>query len=416
MANWIDINLEDLLPESLERLIDQIAGLAEKVAIALQTLGTVVSIIGAFVQGVMDALASAIQLLLDAVNNFLNDLLHTGVYICVHMPTSLALARSPDKWIEDIALSFNDLNDLERPQFSDQAYVGGLVIMGGAPNFQDLWQILGQLLKLFNYDFNYKPTKKTPEENIALEGTGRQPDWESTTLGETIPQLREMIQLLQQGLGLLSILPEIANAISQFGEWLKKKGDRLESLANKLYEAIKNLIAAIKQTGLYALPIAGKGGNTLLKGELRWSITHKEATNFPTFGDADTSGSATAVAGGLMLVTGGPSEAPVSALFNLFGIDYELVERDSRFFTDDPDLADELLREELEALNGLDNIFGDDTDGFADKKKVIEEQLKERAEAKKQSEETTDEKVTEAVEEVKEDVLEFVSVIDKKIW
>ena len=382
MAKWIDIDLEKLLPKALESLIDKVAGLATQVAEALKVLGTIVSIIGAFIQGVTALLASAIQLLLDAINDFLEDLLSTGVYVCAHVPTSLALAREPDIWLEDIAASFDDLSDNERPLFSEDAYVGGLVIMAGAPNFQDLWALLGKLLALFNFDFEYAPTDMTPEENLAKGGTGRQPDWESTNLGELIPPLRDVIHTLQEGLGMLSVLPEAANAVSQFGDWLKKKGEKLENLATDLENLIMNLIEAIKQTGLYGLPIAGKGGSTLLQGELRWSVLHKDDTNFPTFGDADVSGSAQAIAGGVMIVTGGPSEAPVSALFNLFGIDYSMTDRDPRFFSEDPDLAEQVLKEELEAMKGLEAVFGEDTSAFTDAKAEMEAQLKEKARKK----------------------------------
>jgi len=274
MAAWIPFTLERLFPNEMAQVASAITSAASVVADLLITIGTIIEIISTLLLGFVDIIAATLQALIDAIKNALRDLIATGFYVCFHYPSSWKLddweARkflSPKRFVQDLAHSFDDGLDSERPQFSDDAYVAGLVLMLGAPTLADLWELLKAFLALFKWDFEMPPPSK-PQENKAQPGDGLKPNWSSTNVGEWIPPLKTAVDEIIAFLDSLTVIPDLVALVRAFGEFVKRKGEKLKEFAEKLQALLTALATAIKQSGLWALPILGQGGNSLLKSAL----------------------------------------------------------------------------------------------------------------------------------------------------
>ena len=128
----------------------------------------------------------------------------------------------------------------------------------------DWWDSVKKL-----FDFNaYRdpiPIRKS-EENLALSKFGT-PRWYSSSFKQWGP-FRDFINIMLEFMDSLDVFDTAENAIKEFARFLQEKADRLRKVTKAIADIIERLVKAINQTGLWALPIYGQGGNELVRNAL----------------------------------------------------------------------------------------------------------------------------------------------------
>lgn len=277
MAAWIPFTFERIFPKAIEEAVSSASSAISAVASVMIAIGRVVEIVGLLLMGFVDLLAAALMALVQGFRNLINDLLSMGFYVLLNFPGASNQFRfgewkwqqfpGPREWINSTIASFDDQLDSERPQFSDDAYVAGLTLMIGFPSGKELFDWVEDFLAwLLNWSpvFNLNPVPK--KEEVA-HGDGRYPNWMSWTLRDLLKgSLDVFMDILDD---LLFVIDDIASLMMQFGQFIQKKGTQLKQLVESLAAILIALLNALKKTGLWALPIFGQGGNTLLKSALQ---------------------------------------------------------------------------------------------------------------------------------------------------
>jgi hypothetical protein len=204
--------------------------------------------------------------------------------------------------------AFDDLGDLNRPQFSPSATVAGLAIMATAPSPEQVQLIIQGILTIFKVReldfFNKKLTQVLARINNTRPPRSVQPDWRSARLRD-IPAFGQLYLALNGYLNLARGYAEAGDAaFDQYLQVLQQKISFLATNATKLSNAIQILTGAIGATGIYFLDIPeATGGNAYLKSALA----------DPTFNN-DTQNKYTAM---ILWIAGGPSAAGL-ATFKTF--------------------------------------------------------------------------------------------------
>lgn len=156
MADWKSANLVKILPPGTTTLIEGIEALLATIKTLLEPikaiLGTVKTFVSIFSFDLMDFLG----MVRDLVEDFKNDLKMGGMYICNMLDYPLkqlskrkgynhtfdysTLTISGDSFVtsylNDLASSFNDANDYNKPTFKSDCAM--LVLVAGAPSMEEL--------------------------------------------------------------------------------------------------------------------------------------------------------------------------------------------------------------------------------------------------------------------------------------
>jgi hypothetical protein len=273
MASWIPLTLGRAFLEPMEVASSHLLTVVDLFANLLIVLGQVLEIIGILIAGFFNALAMAINALLTAIKNFLNDLLATGFYVFPYAPLTKQTAVRFSEWLEVAASSLDKKGDKNQPEydppkFSNDAYVGALVTLLAFPTFEEIVDWWNAFLALWSdWSLGDIPsTSETPADN--LNGEVPNPHWYSKKIKDYKP-IAEMLQAWISALDKFTQLDAINDVIQQFAEMLKRKGKQLKDFAEYTRRTILNLIEAISQTGVWVLPVYGRGGNELVKSALR---------------------------------------------------------------------------------------------------------------------------------------------------
>lgn len=269
MANWIPLTLGRAFLEPMEIAASALLTVVDLFANLLIVLGQIIEIIALLIMGLLNALAAAINALITAIKNFLNDLLSLGFYAFPYAPITKNTAKKFSEWLEVVASSFDRKTDKHRPEFSEDAYVGALTMCVAFPTFEELieWWKAFMALWTTGWDFDSSwPIHDDPEEDIG--GDPPNPHWYSAALKDIEPVRRVLAQWIAV-LDKFTLFDDINSIIQKFAQMLKRKGEQLQAFAAYTRQTILNLIKALSQTGIWVLPIYGRGGNALVQSALR---------------------------------------------------------------------------------------------------------------------------------------------------
>lgn len=299
--------------QPVPKALGQIAHAASAVTTPLASvLGATSSLLSA-AQTFYTSRTSPYKLLLNSIlqqlQNFNNDFFGTGVFCLVVTPYTVSKPvrydalgipqLTPAQAISAAIASFNDLGDVNRPQFSNSAEVCAFGLLVSAPT-------LGQFAALINA---LNALLTVPEFSLllsrvqALQAPGKKstaPDWQSVRLN-SYPALRDAQKAVNDFISHCKgyVVAGDAN-IQNLINVIKNKVTRLQNIVKQL-QALSNSIS--NTTGIYVLNLAPQvGGNTLIQTALRDCPLEKSPNTYCAM---------------VLFVGGGPSLAIVNNLRKL---------------------------------------------------------------------------------------------------
>ena len=190
MAQWNEFNLQALFPGPVAEATEQVGMVCDQIGTAAETIASAIDALASLLVDVTDPLRAVIQELITLLEETMSDILHTGIYFyydCAGWPfyqvrsfdwakIKQAMAEGEDHgqeirdgdvqpedlplgttavaygwpgWLARWKKSLNDLGDLEKPEFSDNAEIGAIFVVAGTPSldgFLTLIRAIGELL------------------------------------------------------------------------------------------------------------------------------------------------------------------------------------------------------------------------------------------------------------------------------
>jgi len=322
-AAWIEFNPADIFPTGMVEVIEQVGTTVDALVPAIEFLESVARTAALFSQDLIDAQEAVITAMQETIYQITQQLTQTGIFWTFHMPVSLAATLPPEQWINDMAYSFDDRMDPERPILPTPAFVGAIAVACTVENYEDLFNLFRGLFDLFKRLI-------ASEDQVArwfnddnpfevIPGVGKAPNWGNMTLVDLIPPIADLTQLL------LSFADAISAArtglLTQFADFLAQKAALLQQIADQITAILDTLQALLDIEGAWLLPIYGEFDMEQIQNLLRSSEG----------GPLDSVG-AEFTAGLMFLATGGTS-SPVAAdaLFDLFGVAKNVTEYPEEF-------------------------------------------------------------------------------------
>jgi len=190
MTQWNQFNLQTLFPGPVADVTEQVGIVCDQIGTAAETIASAIDTLASLLVDVTDPLRALIQELITLLEETMSDILHTGIYFyydCAGWPfyqvrsfdwdkIKQAMAEGEDHsqeiregdvkpedlplgttaiaygwpgWLARWKTSLNDLGDLEKPEFSDNAEIGAIFVVAGTPSldgFLALIRAIGELL------------------------------------------------------------------------------------------------------------------------------------------------------------------------------------------------------------------------------------------------------------------------------
>ncbi|KAB2910284.1 MAG: hypothetical protein F9K40_02955 [Kofleriaceae bacterium] len=321
----------------LDQLISIVSPPIKVIIALLNLVKALLEALAAILVGLLDPFKALIEAAIALLADIINDLLNTGAYMYLDAPgitpTEVTLAETgivldpvadwtagtkleappatPDafsRWGARFAASFDDPGDPARPVVTEGAPIQAVFIVMAAPSLDALRQLLYLIGKLLNIDQfkvafeKYQAGNPDPRKTRAQEMKGVAPDWKSVKLVDLIPPLKALEPLPEKLRGLLTAVDNIAGLIRNLAAAIMDKAQVLGKLAEAL-QAILDLLAALKSSGMYILPVATKRGVAGLKQA------------FVTAADRPPGG----YIGGVCFMASGPNLAKAAMLWELLG-------------------------------------------------------------------------------------------------
>jgi len=147
MAQWKSFSFE--VPSAIEDIINGLNSAIGPLTSVLSAIRTILNIVKVFILTLSDPLLAILEALIDEITELLNDLIQSGIYVLPVVPTDTYNLNNPKdkaskanqtlRYIRSISggaqgfksrvtNSFYDQGDPYRPQFSNNAKVGGVVL------------------------------------------------------------------------------------------------------------------------------------------------------------------------------------------------------------------------------------------------------------------------------------------------
>jgi hypothetical protein len=313
-ARWIPFNPSGLVPEGIVEVAETAQSTAETLATGVRVLADATRVAALFAQNFTDLNKALIEETKQLIYTAVQQLVQTGVYWTFYIPGAFTQRMPPSRWLRDVAYSFDDRMDPERPILPTRGFVGAIVLMGSNESYGSLIENFRALFALFRKfiapveQTMYWQTPGTPWD--IQPGVGLAPNWGNMTLGDLVPPIGDLVRVL---LGFADqISAAESNMLDRYAAFLDAKADNLIAIAEKIEEILLQLAALLDIDGVWLLPIYGEFNSqdiqqilTTTEGGPMENTTHRYS------------------AGCMFLSTGGTS---AEALFNMFGIAAEITD------------------------------------------------------------------------------------------
>ena len=265
---WDSYNLNNLFPQEIADLVGDVATVSDSVATAAETVASAMEALSELIINFNDPLAIAVNALIAALEATVLDTLNTGVYFYYDAEGyPFSPPRGYIQWRARFKNSFNDPADSEKPDFSDSAEVGAIMIVGGAndlPSLALLLKALGDLFGVQSYIDAYArfladTFTDEPLDDLAA-GIPASPDWYSITAGEAIPPLQELASVIQSIIGLLKVASAFSAMLAQLAQALNDKAEILRELSDRIDAILDQILAVLQYSGLYVTTLESTSG------------------------------------------------------------------------------------------------------------------------------------------------------------
>jgi hypothetical protein len=160
MAEWVEANLRNLLPDTVETILDLADVALTATQVPLEVVNGVLQVASAFLLS-LDAIFPPSQALKTAIEDFKNDILQSGLYICSMWdypvrqlePSAFGPAATfgtfgldgsnfVGSFLSELDQSFDDEYDLNRPQFTGE--VAMFVIVTASRELSEVGLSMGE--------------------------------------------------------------------------------------------------------------------------------------------------------------------------------------------------------------------------------------------------------------------------------
>jgi hypothetical protein len=310
-AEWREFDSAALFPQELADLMGVVASTADVVATAAETLATAAELAAVFAQDFADAQAAIVQALREQVYQVIQQLNSTDVYLTFHLPVSITHRLPPGQWLSDVALSFDDYMDANRPMMPTPAFVSVIALVSTAGDYglllsklKYLWALLK---KFISPDFQRSrwPLPKDPFK--VIPGVGAAPNWSRTNLKNVIPPIGKITDKLEAFVKILNTAER--GVLQTFADFLKDKAKILRDFSNTLQSLLDDLLSILDMPSMHMLTIYGEYTGDELKRLI-------QGTSGGPASDPDA-----AYTGGIVFLATGGTSSPTSAdaLMSLFG-------------------------------------------------------------------------------------------------
>ncbi len=294
--------------DEVNAFLGSLNGAVGSITSVLDVISQALEVVKVLANPATDPFNLIIQAFYDELNNFVNNFFGTGVYMLTASPFNCPGLKHdafgipilyPAEAIQKAVASFDDIGDVQRPQFSDTAEVSAIGIMLTATSVPDLTNLLEALNGVFaipDWAFALKEINRRKE----IGTKSIQPDWTSFRLN-SIDQMSEF----QNGiLGLLEVLRGYTTIPdNNIGDLISAIQGKVTVLNGAITD-MQNIITLLTRSagGVYVMSLPqGVGGNARIKAALRDSFLE---TCKPTSGYTIMT----------VIVGGGPSLATVEAI------------------------------------------------------------------------------------------------------
>ncbi len=321
-AQWQNFNPLDLVDDEIQDVVTFCMDTAETLGESLQFLADAVGIAATFTQDLVDINKLIIEETQELIYAVVQALTQTGVYWTWYMPPSFTQKVPPSKWLSDMAKSFDDVMDPDRPMLPTRAFVGAVCVVVTGRSWNELFKLFREFFALFRkviaQEVQTDGWGTLGDPFVVIPGVGKEPNWGSMTLLDVIPPIGDIVRLL---LGFADqITAARSGLLETFADFLSDKADVLLSLSDKFQQILDELESLLQFEGAWILPIYGEFDS----GDIQNILQHTEG------GPEDLSGMD--YTAGVMLLsnggtTGGEAVDPVIAagnLLTLFGLPLDL--------------------------------------------------------------------------------------------
>lgn len=290
------------IPDGVQTIVDTLDSVATPLIAALDVLSTALNAAKIFFTSTSDPFSALVGSLLTEVQDLINDLFGTGVFVLfvdatkiegrVAVDTFGIPTLKPDLALSTAVASFDDTGDTDRPQFSDSAQVAALGLLLTAPDVNEFIALFTRLEAVFDLEpfkrlltlLNRKTNVVPPDPPVP----SILPDWDSLKLNnikamsDIQVQLNNVLGLVQ---GYVTTPDDIINDLITI---LDRKVTDLQRIASDFQTLLETLANATAASGIHVLNVAtNTGGNTYLKSQIleldTTAIRDNEYTAFVLF-------------------------------------------------------------------------------------------------------------------------------------
>lgn len=151
MSKWESLVLGDLFPEEIASIISGASTAVDGAAGITDALLASAEIASAKIVSFIDPLASIVDAFIDEIQGLVLDYFKAGVYVLAIPPGSAVdgYTQSTEEFLDVIINSLYDTADPNRPIFSKESGSVLVIIMVGAPSFEELRSQINGISKVF---------------------------------------------------------------------------------------------------------------------------------------------------------------------------------------------------------------------------------------------------------------------------
>ncbi len=285
---WSSLDLEELFPKEVEQVLETIDTVIETISAIIDIVVAVLDILALLLLAAADLMAAAVKALIAVLEAAVEFFIATTISTCWIIPRGYRNAPNGNKLLGQIAASFNDETDVNRP-FGDSESNFFLMwtIIAAVPNLRTLFDAIDALMALFK-----KPLGNSEVDTsswlekylgdppvwppVAKPGGGQLPDWNTARLADLTP-FDEVVQaLLRIRENLMPALDEIEQLKKRI-ELIQKRIHEIEDAINKVLDIIKQIAEVIlKATGIHVLSLYGQGSTASQVAALQTASQHPD--------------------------------------------------------------------------------------------------------------------------------------------
>ena len=262
MTEWREFDPSVVVPEGLQDMLDAANQFVEGMHTILNAMKTALDIAAQFMSAVDDiqkALIENVYTLIDAV---IQNLTQTGVYGTFHGPVSFTQWLPPSLWASDVAASFSDWFDANRPILPTPQFIGGIAIVGVSDTHNGLLDMHRKMFDMFNRfiasidQLGRWPHRQDPW--VVYPGIGRAPNWRSMRVADVVPVLGELADVLIAFKDMIEPTLSMKDVYGEFADLLQGKVNQLAAWSSRIVEILALIDTILGWEGAYYLPIEGE--------------------------------------------------------------------------------------------------------------------------------------------------------------